>query len=139
MPRAAHALIALLTLTACSPAPPATSVAAGPKTDSTSGASAVSLSRPLSPQELVFPPPAEHEPRERAKLKLEGTAQASLEVTFPYSDQFWVEGRTLSFAFNQPVQGAILGAAAGQVLELTPPAAGQTRWLDEQTLEFVAE
>src|SRR6187402_2864047 len=139
MPRAARACFTLLILAACSPAPPsATSATAGPKTDSASGASAVSLARPLSPEELVFPAPHEHEPRQRTKLELGGTAQTSLQVTSPYSDQFWVEGRTLNFGFNQPVQGAVPGATAGQVLELTPPVAGQTRWIDEQTLEFVA-
>lgn len=130
-------LLLLLTPFSCSPAPPATT--SGSKTDSSSRSPRVSLERPLSPDELAFPPLEDPHHRARAQLELRSRSAPAIEVTSPYSEQFWVQGQTLEFSFSQAAVGAKPGAPAGGVLELTPPVAGQTRWRDAQTLEFVAE
>ncbi|HEU5072775.1 MAG TPA: hypothetical protein VFU02_01350, partial [Polyangiaceae bacterium] len=132
-PRLFGSFLALAT--ACSPAP--SSKTSGSKTDQTSTV-AVSLTRPLSPEELTFPPPPGQHQRPRATLELPSQNGSGLQLTAPYAEDFWVQGRTLEFGFSQPVPGSTPGAPAGSLLELTPAVAGQTRWRDAQTLEFVA-
>lgn len=137
MMRLLRSLASLFTLTvACSPAPP--SETSGSKSDPTS-TTALSLDRRLSPEELTFPPPSDRHQRARTPLELPSETGAALELTYPYSDEFWAPSQTLEFSFSQAVPGATPGKAAGGLLELTPAVAGQTRWRDAQTLEFVAE
>lgn len=138
MIRLARSLASLFALTvACSPAP--ASKTSGSKSDQVSASARVPFERALSPAELTFPPPPDAHQRPRARLELSSKAASSFSLTYPYSEDFWAASQVLEFSFNQPVPGATPGRAAGELLELTPAVAGQTRWRDSRTLEFIAE